>query len=586
MFGFTSITFNTKGISEIVDLAVRAGVQGIEWGGRTQIIPGDRALAKEARDACAKAGLEIFSYGSYYHCDDNEDFAPILESARILGAPCIRIWAGHYKEADCSPEEFDRLVRNAGAACDMAAEHGILVAFEYHRKTMTETIDGAMRLMEALKRPNARCYWQPNPDITLEEQLREIACIAPYLHTVHAFSWEKGNVRLKLSEKHDVWEQYLAVMKKCECAPNLILEFCKDDDEDIFVEDCRELAVLNEQLKPLAVFLTAGENTAGNISRVYDRTAIDCIRRRVNLHETVISHDQLYQNREILAKAQYIFSTWGMPALSIGEIREYFPALRAVYYGAGSVQRFARPFLEAGVRVHSAWAANGVPVAEYTYAQILLANTGFFLAARKSRSKEGRNAVRSYTGSMPGNYDVKIGILGAGMIGSMVIELLRRDQVEILVYDPFLPQERADAMGVKLAGLEEIFEQCQVISCHIANLPETERMLKYEHFSRMLPNATFINTGRGAQVVEADLIRALQEVPTRTALLDVTFPEPPEEGSPFYEMDNVFLTPHIAGSKGNEVHRMSLCMAQECQRVLMSDRPLYSVTMKMLEHMA
>ena len=73
-------------------------------------------------------------------------------------------------------------------------------------------------------------------------------------------------------------------------------------------------------------------------------------------------------------------------------------------------------------------------------------------------------------------------------------------------------------------------------------------MLNGSLFSLMKPNATFINTGRGAQVVEADLIDALKAEPNRVALLDVTMPEPPKPDSLFYKMDNVFLSPHIAGS--------------------------------------
>ena len=102
----------------------------------------------------------------------------------------------------------------------------------------------------------------------------------------------------------------------------------------------------------------------------------------------------------------------------------------------------------------------------------------------------------------------------------------------------------------------------------------------------MKPNATFINTGRGAQVVEADLIRALREEPGRTALLDVTWPEPPEEGSPFYSLDNVFLTPHIAGSMGQEVKRMGLYMEQCCDAFLAGQPVPYQVTAEMLHTMA
>ena len=76
----------------------------------------------------------------------------------------------------------------------------------------------------------------------------------------------------------------------------------------------------------------------------------------------------------------------------------------------------------------------------------------------------------------------------------------------------------------------------------------------------MPPNATFLNTGRGAQVVEEDLARALREEPERTAVLDVTLPEPPAADSPLRALPNVLLTPHFAGSSGGEVRRMGEAM--------------------------
>ena len=72
-----------------------------------------------------------------------------------------------------------------------------------------------------------------------------------------------------------------------------------------------------------------------------------------------------------------------MPALGKEQILAYFPSLKAVFYAAGSVQGFAREYLEAGVQVFSAWAANAVPVAEFTVAQILLAGKGYFQGLRR-----------------------------------------------------------------------------------------------------------------------------------------------------------------------------------------------------------
>jgi len=146
--------------------------------------------------------------------------------------------------------------------------------------------------------------------------------------------------------------------------------------------------------------------------------------------------------------------------------------------------------------------------------------------------------------------------------------------------------ERAAQLGVRKTELVDLFAGCDTISNHLANLPATVGMLNKEHFDRMLPHATFINTGRGAQVVEADLIKALREVPTRTAVLDVTDPEPVEPGSELLKLDNVILTPHIAGSMNREVARMGLYMAEECGRYLSGEPLRYEVTLKMLETMA
>ena len=155
-------------------------------------------------------------------------------------------------------------------------------------------------------------------------------------------------------------------------------------------------------------------------------------------------------------------------------------------------------------------------------------------------------------------------------------------------YDKYLQttQEQAAAYGAKKATTQDIFANCQTISNHVADLPATKGMFGKELFSLMKSNATFINTGRGAQVVEEDLIAVLKENPDMTAILDVTFPEPPVAGSELYTLPNVFLTPHIAGSSGDERQRMSAYMVEEFYRWREGQPCKWEVTEKMLEIMA
>lgn len=281
---------------------------------------------------------------------------------------------------------------------------------------------------------------------------------------------------------------------------------------------------------------------------------------------------------------EMIFSTWGMPSLSKEEIAERLPNLRHVFYAAGSVQYFARPFIESGVHVYSAWLANAVPVAQYAFAQILLACKGFYQvqAACKTSRRDAAELFKNY----PGIYDVKIGLLGCGAIGSMVSEMLVREGLEVLVYDPYMPDEKAEKLGVKKASLEEIFRECIVVSNHIPNLPSTIGVIKREHLLSLQPYATFINTGRGPQLCEQDLFDALVEMPMRTALLDVMTDEHLSDEKPITKLPNCFVTPHIAGSAGNEVHRMADYMADTLEKVLAGEKSGYEVSMKMLETMA
>jgi len=287
-----------------------------------------------------------------------------------------------------------------------------------------------------------------------------------------------------------------------------------------------------------------------------------------------------------MPEVEYIFSTWGFPEMTEVEIETLFPKLKAVLYAAGSVQAFARPFLARGVRVFSAWAANAIPVAEFAAAQIVLANKGYFQAHEHYR--RGHAESIAYCESFAeGNYGGKVGLLGAGMIGRHVIHLLAPYEVEIWLYDPFVSEEQAAALGVVKKSLEAVFEQCRTVSNHMANKPETRNILDYALFSSMLPNATFINTGRGAQVVKADLLRAMAECPGRTALLDVTDPEEPVAAdSDYWKHPNVFLTPHRAGSMVNEVRRMGQFMLEEYARMLAGEAVRYEVTAEMLTAMA
>ena len=282
---------------------------------------------------------------------------------------------------------------------------------------------------------------------------------------------------------------------------------------------------------------------------------------------------------------EYIFSTWGMPAFCEAEIGEFLPSLKAVFYAAGSVRAFAAPFLSAGVRVFSARAANAVPVIEYAYSQILLANKGFFHSAAAVRS-EGYKKASEIASAFPGNYGCSVGIIGAGTIGRGVLKKLREHPLGLYVYDPYLSDSECAALGAEKASLETIFSVCRTVSNHVPDSPSTRGMLKQAHFASMMPYSAFINTGRGAQIEENGLVSVLKARKDVVAILDVTWPEPPGKGHFFYSLPNVLLTPHIAGSSGGEVRRMAEYMLAEYIDFRDNGTGRYEVTAEMLKTMA
>ena len=331
-----------------------------------------------------------------------------------------------------------------------------------------------------------------------------------------------------------------------------------------------------------AIFLC--EKTT-QIFSVYDQETVKNLQGLTGIEKKIYSKADVLREPALFAQVEFVFSTWGMPEFSEDEIRQCFPSLKCVFYGAGTVQKFARPFLACGVKIFSAWAANAVPVAEMTVAQIILSNKGYYLTSRLYHA-QGRDAARKAFAKCKGNYGETVGIIGAGMIGKLVIEMLKAYNLKVLVFDPFLSDDKAKALGVEKCDLQTLFERCFVVSNHLANNEQTQGMLNYVHFSRMRENAVFINTGRGAQVVEDDLVRILKERNDLTALLDVTYPEPPVENHPFYTLPNCFLTPHIAGSAGDEVARMGKYMLDEFDKYLSGKATKYEVTEDMLERMA
>ena len=320
------------------------------------------------------------------------------------------------------------------------------------------------------------------------------------------------------------------------------------------------------------------------VSYVYANGRREKLESIAKIHPVLLNVKNLEQEAPKLKDVEALFSTWGMPFLSASQIESFLPSLKAVFYAAGSVKGFAPAFLDKGIIVVSAWEANAIPVAEFTCAQILLSCKGYFRNSREARDPDRRINGKCNAGR--GVFGEKVGFIGCGMIARYLIKLLKPFNLRILVNDPYLTDDDAKALGVEKAELAQIFSDCYVVSNHLPNLESLRGVLDWGLFNSMREGATFINTGRGAQVNESDLVDVLRKRQDLTALLDVTDPEPPLEQSPFYTMANIRITSHIAGSMNDEVVRLADYVIEDFLNWEAGAPLKHAVTKDMLPRMA
>lgn len=277
-----------------------------------------------------------------------------------------------------------------------------------------------------------------------------------------------------------------------------------------------------------------------------------------------------------LSDTEILVTSWGAPRLDAG-LLDRMPRLRAVVHAAGSVQQLVSDELwERGITVTSAADANAVPVAEYTFATIILAFKRAFVHMRSpSTVLEWRDLVGS---TRYGSVGRTVGIVGFSRIGRRVVRMLGQlDGIRILVADPFVsPQAVADA-GAELLPLDEMLDQVDVLSLHAPALPETRHMIGAAELAALHDGATVINTARG-WILDHDALLAECASGRLDAVLDVTEPDPLPTDSPLRALPNVALTPHIAGSMGNEARRLADSALDDVEALLRGGVPSQVIT--------
>jgi len=206
-------------------------------------------------------------------------------------------------------------------------------------------------------------------------------------------------------------------------------------------------------------------------------------------------------------------------------------------------------------------------VAEFALAQVLLSGAGAYRNRRECVDEESSRMKNNYRGH--GNYGTRVSILGNGAISTKLQELLKHHDLDVVVV-PSRAQSRT-------VSLEEAFSTSFAVVNLFPDRDDNAGVFNAPLFRSMIDSAVFINVGRGRQVNENDLITVMKERPDLTALLDITWPEPPVDGSELYTLPNVELTGHLAGSKASELIRMADYMIEDFLRFEKGEPLLHAV---------
>ena len=280
------------------------------------------------------------------------------------------------------------------------------------------------------------------------------------------------------------------------------------------------------------------------------------------------------------ARVEILVTGWGAPRID-ASVLERMPRLRAIVHAAGTVAPFVGRAVwdREDIVVSTAAQANAVPVAEYALAQILLAGKRSVTRSADYRRARGREGAWTATGQT-GNYGAVVGLIGASRTGRLTARHLQSFDIEVLVHDPFAGVEEIAALGARKVDLEELFRASDVVSLHAPDVPSTRGMITAEHFALMREGTTFLNTARPA-LVDEDALRAELVSGRISAVLDVHDDLAPDD--PLWDLSNVQLTPHIAGSQGNELHRLADSALEELGRLSRGETPLHALDRNRLD---
>ncbi len=211
-----------------------------------------------------------------------------------------------------------------------------------------------------------------------------------------------------------------------------------------------------------------------------------------------------------------------------------------------------------GIVVMNTPGGNTVTTAEHTIA--MLFSVARMIPQATASMKAGKWEKKKFMGVEL--FNKTLGIVGLGAIGGQVAKKAQGLEMNIIAYDPFLSEEKAQAMGIRKGSLDDIFAESDFITIHSPMTPETRGLINAATMAKMKNGVRIINCARGGIVNEQDLYEAMKSGKVAAAALDVLEKEPPEN-NPLLTLENLICTPHLGASTEEAQENVALAVAEQ-----------------------
>jgi D-3-phosphoglycerate dehydrogenase / 2-oxoglutarate reductase len=268
------------------------------------------------------------------------------------------------------------------------------------------------------------------------------------------------------------------------------------------------------------------------------------------------------------------------------DVLEAGKRLRAIACGRGGpVNVDVNAATEYGIPILNAPGRNARAVAEFIMGMMLAFDRNVIAGWDGLKQGMWRHGLYNYDVASPGFEGRVMGMVGFGRIGRILAPFARAFGMRLIAYDPYVQAKDIADLGVqKIDTLDELIPQSDFVVILARVTPETQHLIGARQLALMKPSAYLVNTARGPLLDYDALYPVLKERKIKGALLDTFGEEPLPADNPLLAMDNVLLTPHIAGATQETVHCSGHMMAADIKRMILGQRPLHCLNPSVFEH--